>query len=136
MEEKKTMDRLQSRLLNELPKAEQAVPAFNEFLGQLIVAFGGPDTLASEFYRTYTKAKEGSSARVQLLLKMCELLLRNTQHFGAPQKVEELTNEELASVLGAFLKPPENGEPTPATDGSASAEKNPGSAECASEGPS
>jgi hypothetical protein len=80
-----------------------AVPAFGEFLGQLIVAFGGPDNLAGEFYSTYKSTKAGSPARVSLVLKLSDLLLRNTQHFGAPAKVEDMSDDELKRALGAFL---------------------------------
>ena len=124
MNEKETTNRqqLQHRLTQELPQTEQAVPAFNDFLGQLIVQFGGPDVLAAEYYQTYKDAKKGSSARVQLMLKMTELLLRNTQHFGAPAKVEEMSDAEISAVLGAFLKSSNNDQSTDETDGSGSSD--------------
>lgn len=95
-------------LLDGLEKKDRpgndAVPNFQEFLGQLVVAFGGPDSLAREFFETYRDSKPGSPARVQLMLKLSELLLRNTQHFGAPRKIEEMSDEELVAAVSAFMK--------------------------------
>jgi hypothetical protein len=84
------------------------------------VQFGGPQALAEEYFHTYRDAKKGSAARVQLMLKMTELLLRNTQHFGAPTKVEEMSDEEISAVLGAFLKSSNNGHSSESTDGGGS----------------
>ena len=90
--------------MEEASRFVDAVPAFSEFLGQLVVAFGGPDALAREFHATYQGAKVGSQARVQLMLKLSDLLLRNTQHFGVVAPVEELSDTDMVDVMKSYFE--------------------------------
>lgn len=113
---------LQTRLQQALPQTELAVPAINDFLAQLITAFGGPTALAQEYVQTYREAKRGSTARVQLMGKMTDLLMGNTRHFGPPPKVEEMSDEEMVAVLEKFMGAYNSGLPTTTDEGGSSGE--------------
>lgn len=80
-------------------RSKSQPPAFGELCEYITKEFGGPQQLAKVFKQAYDCCKDGSNAQVTLAMKICDLILRNTQISGDRTDLEEVTDEDLTRML-------------------------------------
>lgn len=85
-------------------RSKSQPPAFGELCEYITKEFGGPQQLARVFKQAYDSCKDGSNAKVTLAMKICDLILRNSQIYGDRTDLEEVSDEDLEKMLKEFAK--------------------------------
>ena len=85
-------------------RSKSQPPAFGELCEYITKEFGGPQQLAKVFHEAYKACKQGSTSQVTLAMKICDLILRNSQIYGDRTDLEEVTDEDLEKMLKEFAK--------------------------------
>lgn len=82
----------------------QGVPNWHDMLGGIIAEIEQRGGFAKRFVDIYESLPDTSTTKAQMTLKLMQLMLDTTKHFGETKPAEEMSDEELRAAVTAYVE--------------------------------